>query len=215
MRTLVVLDVDGVLTAHRSSWGYVHERFGVSNEENYLRFVRGEISYEEFVRKDIELWIRKEGKVRLEDIERILDDIPLRKGLESIRELSKMVDLALISGGIDILANRLAGMIGARIALANGLIADDRGYLTGEGIVRVDPSRKDLAIERVKEILGLDDPRIVAVGDSFFDVSMFRVADLSIAFDPADEIVEMEADIIVRGDLEDLAQTIRSYLTST
>ena len=55
---LVVFDMDGVLVDFDSSWMMVHRAFGTDNEESFQRYIRGEISFEEFMRSDIGKWGR-------------------------------------------------------------------------------------------------------------------------------------------------------------
>ncbi|MEM3421110.1 MAG: haloacid dehalogenase-like hydrolase, partial [Candidatus Hadarchaeum sp.] len=50
---------------------------------------------------------------------------------------------AIITGGLDVLAGNVARDLGIPHIIANGLEVDKSGYLTGEGILRVEPRHKD------------------------------------------------------------------------
>jgi hypothetical protein len=53
---LVCFDLDGVLIEAKSSWVAVHDAFDVKNEGSLRLFLHGEISEEEFIRRDVALW---------------------------------------------------------------------------------------------------------------------------------------------------------------
>jgi phosphoserine phosphatase len=106
-------------------------------------------------------------------------------------------EVAIVTGGIDLLANRVARALGIEHVLANGLEVDERGYLTGEGIFRVDPLRKHEALEKLTKLLGLSLNQCVAVGDSKWDVSFLRNAGLGVAIGSDAELGKV-ADVIIQ-----------------
>ena len=53
---LVIFDMDGVLTDTISSWKYVHDYFGSSNERSVDDYLRGKIDDLEFIKRDVALW---------------------------------------------------------------------------------------------------------------------------------------------------------------
>ena len=53
---LVCFDMDGTLTRVRSTWKWIHECLGTSNEEGYKAFINQEITEREFMRSDIGTW---------------------------------------------------------------------------------------------------------------------------------------------------------------
>ena len=81
---------------------------------------------------------------------------------------------------------------------ANGLEADPKGLLTGEGILRVPLAGKDRVLQTIIDKRGPFD-RSIAVGDSLVDVPLFRACDSSIAFRPMDDAARYEADITING----------------
>ena len=107
---LVVFDMDGVLTTHPSSWEYVHRAMGVDNSENLRLYRTGNISYMDFLRSDVNLWISRHPGITREDVVKILDSIPLRKNLNlAVKEIRDSgAATAIVSGGIYWLAQRIA-----------------------------------------------------------------------------------------------------------
>ena len=76
---IVVFDMDGVLVDIESSWHFVHTAFNVSNQDNLKRYLRGEIDYKEFMKRDIRLW----GNIHINMVRKTLAKVPLMKGAKS------------------------------------------------------------------------------------------------------------------------------------
>ena len=202
-----MFDMDGVLVDIESSWVHVHRRFGVNNDHSLYAYLRGEITDLEFIRRDIDLWRKKNPEVTANDITRMLMDVPLMPGAqETIAELrSRGIKTAIVSAGIDLLAARIARELGMDLHRANGIMTDANGKLTGEGILQVRLADKGEALVAAAGILGVSTTDTASVGNSKYDVSMFRRSSLGIAFCPEDEEVRREADAVVEEkDLRDV-----------
>jgi len=204
MAKLVAFDMDGVLANIESSWVFVHQRFGVNNDNSLYAYLRGEIDDVEFIRRDISLWKAKDHNVDERKIARILEDVPLMPGAkQTIAELSSRgYRTAIVSAGIDLLAERISEEFGIDVHLANGLKKLPSGLLTGEGILNVKLTDKGEALVRVAKSLGIPLSDVVSVGNSKYDVTMFDRTGSSIAFHPADDFVRSRAKFVVEdGDL--------------
>jgi phosphoserine phosphatase len=196
---LVVFDMDGVLADIESSWVYVHRHFGVNNDHSLYAYLRGEIDDLEFIRRDIELWMNKDRNVTADSIARILSEVPLMPGaqgtVESLRK--RGVRTAIVSAGIDLLAERISRELGMDFQLANGFAVDNSGKLLGDGVLRVRLMDKGSAVVDVTRSAGVAKKDVVCVGNSQYDVSMFRESGRCIAFCPSDDHVRQEADAVV------------------
>ena len=53
--------MDGVLLDTVSSWRYIHEYFRTTNARSIIPYLRGDIDYLEFIRRDVSLWKKKWG----------------------------------------------------------------------------------------------------------------------------------------------------------
>jgi phosphoserine phosphatase len=208
---LVLFDMDGVLVDTPSSWVTVHRHFGVDNSVNAKLFFDGLIDQMEFMRSDIRLWLEKKPDLCLDDIRSIFEGVALMTGASvTVAELKRRgVRTAIVSGGIDILAQQVADVTGIDCHVANGLEADETGRLTGEGILRVDIKDKSKCAAAIMEREGITREECLAVGDGPTDISMFRAAGKCIAFNPWNRSIEEEADYVVRG--KDLS-AILSYV---
>ncbi len=209
MARLVVFDMDGVLADIESSWVFVHKHFGVNNDQSLYAYLRGEITDLEFIHRDIDLWRKKKLDVVEADIRRILDDVPLMNGAkEAVAELrARGIRTAIVSAGIDLLAERISRQTGIEEHLANGMKTEADGRLTGEGILNVKLTNKGEALRSIARNLGVQQGDCVSVGNSKYDVSMFEASGFGIAFCPEDQVVKDSADAIV--DEKDLRSILK------
>lgn len=205
---MVIFDMDGVLTDTISSWKYIHDYFGSSNERSVDEYLRGKIDDMEFIKRDALLW-QESGKPTTRDrLVDILSNVPLMKGAKNcIAFLKKQgIKTVIVSAGLDILAERVAREIGIDHVFANGLKTDAHGYITGEGLLVVRLMYKDKAVRELARQLKIPLRRLAAVGNSCFDIPMFEVCGLGIAFNPGDDCVRNAADIVV--DAKDLSRIL-------
>ncbi len=208
---LVAFDMDGVLVDYTSSWTWVHDHFKVNNETSLAAYIDGRIDDREFMRKDIELWRQKKNDLCKVDIERILTPVPLVRGIEETISTLRRNDIisVIVSGGLDMVAERIYRTYHFDDFIANGLECDDSGTLTGEGVLRVELVNKKRALDDFLKRFKVDRKRTACVGNSFVDASMFEGAGLSIAFNPIDDYVQEKADrIIVDKDLRSILPLI-------
>lgn len=192
---MIIFDMDGVLVDIISSWNYIHKAFQVNNREHLKKYLCGEISYTEFMRKDIHLW----GPVHIDQIRIILNQIPLMKGVKKlIYELRKVgIKTAIISAGISILADRIKEELGIDYSFANKLLIDEDEMLTGEGeeVVRLSAKVEALHILVLSE--GITTKQCIVVGDGVYDIPLFKEAGFSIAFNTKNDRVKKAADVVI------------------
>src|SRR2546425_12967711 len=96
------------------------------------------------MRRDIASWPKN---LAIDEVDRILSKYRIRK--EAPETVNRLKDLggkvALVTSGIDILAERVARDLGVESWVGNGLETTAGGRLAGTGVGRGDPSRKELA----------------------------------------------------------------------
>ncbi len=214
MLKLAAFDMDGTLVDVASSWAAVHAHFGERNDEGLRRFLADEIDDEEFIRSDIAIWHRHAPELDLGGLEAILDRVPLMPGAARLFDglRTRGIRTAIVSGGIDLLAHRIARELRIDVALANGFRYRADGRLSGEGIVRVPIHRKQDALEGLQRQLGVSAHETASVGNSSIDVGLFRQSRWGVAFLPEDDEVRRHADrVVVERDLGRVLEALDAF----
>ncbi len=203
---LVAFDMDGTLILGDSCWEVIHRHFGTRQAaKGHLRaWEAGEIDYMEFMRRDIALW---RPAPTLQGVREILSSYSFAPNVRTVVEEARRRghQIAIVTGGLDLLADEVARDLGVAHVLANGLAADARGRLTGEGILRVEPTKKDANLLQLTRLLGISPEECVAVGDSKHDAKFLELAGLGIAVGKSAELARV-ADVVIEdfGDLPQL-----------
>lgn len=200
---LIAFDMDGTLLTEKSSWWELHRYFGTYelSLKNMEAYEQGKIAYDEFMRRDIMLW---KPKPHINTIKKVLLNykyVPNAKYVLDILKRRKY-HLALVTTGLDILANAVASELGISHVLANGLVFDKKGYLTEKVIFEVDLLRKEKALQELVEKIGIQRDECICVGDSKYDINFLRCAGLGVALDGNEDLRKV-ADITI-NDLEEL-----------
>jgi len=201
---VVVFDMDGTLIKESSCWETLHRYFRSDpklvkkNMEDYLA---RRISYCEWMRRDLLLWKRNNKYPHISEVKKALKKYEMAKGAyESIRELKRRgYIIAIVTGGLDILAEEIAKKLGIEYVYANGFKTDENGYLTEHVKCVVDPCEKSKNLTDLSVKLKIPLSAFIAVGDTRFDLSMFKVVGFSIAFNPKDEVIEKQAKIVIKS----------------
>ena len=188
---MVIFDMDGVLVPIHSSWQYLHEHFRVADKAREImkRYERGEIDYIEWMRLDTGLWVEAtHGEATVWELQQILGQVPVRpEAVEAARWLRRHgIIYGIISGGIDLLAKRVAHEIGADFFLANQLSYDKRGRLVpgGKPVVGV---KKHLAVKRVAGEYGVPLENVMFVGDSRWDKEAMSIVGYPVLYGDSQE----------------------------
>ena len=198
-----------------SSWKYIHDYFKTSNDRSVDEYLKGKIDDMEFIKRDVSLW-KENGKfVTAERLTKILSDVPFMKGADKCIKVLResKIKTAIISAGLDLLANRTAEELKIDYVKSNGIKTDKNGRLTGEGILNVRLMYKDLAVRSFLKELKIPLNRVASVGNSCFDIPMLEITGLSIAFNPSDDCTIEAADFFYKEkDLSKILPVFERYL---
>ncbi len=194
---LVVFDLDGTLTQHSSVWWRLHELFGTEEKGRiyYDQYFAGEINYDQWADYDAALWTGKS----VSEVMKVVTATKLVPGVhETITTLHESgIMTAILSGGLDIMAENIAQRVGIDYVLTNKLGHKD-GVLTGTVENIVGWGEKVDHIQKILDHYNVTLEQTAFVGDGRNDISVMKVVGLPIAFNPEDQTVADAADIVVR-----------------
>ena len=97
------------------------------------------------------------------------------------------------------MADRVQQQLGIDRILANDLVVDPSGFLTGEGRKLVELKDKLPALKFLAALEGIPRSSMIYVGDSEFDTHVFKRVGKSIAFNTSNDEVKDSADVWVCG----------------
>lgn len=212
--------MDGVLVKWRSSWRVLHEYFGsvkIVNERNDAeKFVKGELSYREWMKKDLEAIIEFLGRPPSRDeVVEAFSRYELSEGATELIDFLKSVDVvtAIVSGGIDLLAEMIGNKLGIDIVLANKLVFDEDNRLTPHGVEVVNPLRKGDILRRLSRDLKVALNNFMYVGDSEWDFEALNIVGLPVLLNYGDVKPPAGARYIVVNTLYDLKKLLSTCFT--
>ena len=192
---LVVFDMDGTLLEPRSCWAYIHDYFGTDNSDMLKMYIERKISDQDFVKADFKLWQDStEDNVNQKYINKILDNIePIKGAKELVENLhSYNIRTAIISGGIQYLADKWAQKWNIERALANELFDDENGKLSAK--INVRGNTKGPVMEKLMSEMNVEKSQIISVGDTVVDLPLFKRSGYSIAVNTEDSRVVESTD---------------------
>ena len=209
---LVVFDLDNVIIDGEA----IDEIGKLANVEEDIasiteKAMQGEIDFETSIKERVQLL---EG-TSIEEIKKVADELPLMPGAEDTiaRLKDEDVDVAIISGSFDVVADNVKDKLGVENVFTNSFTVED-GKLTGEVTGPLVSGSKLGVLNDYVEESGITLEEVVAVGDGANDISMIESAGCGIAFNAKDSVKEI-ADIIVdEKDLTKVLDEILNQLTT-
>ncbi|OUJ18851.1 Phosphoserine phosphatase SerB [Methanonatronarchaeum thermophilum] len=208
IKGLVVFDLDSTLIDAEivDELGKICGK-GSEIEDITKRAMEGDFNYEESLRERVK---HLEG-IRQEEIKEVAENVPLTKGArQTIKELHKMgFKTAIITGSFKTAAEPIAKKLDIDITIANELEFKD-GRATGKVTGPVTKSNsKGEVLKKLLSDLKITNNNSIVVGDGANDLSMFKVAGYSIAFN-ASPILTKKADVALNEkDLRNVLLKIR------
>ncbi len=193
---LISFDLEGTLVSGEL-FPALGERLGCGRELGALTraAMEGLLPFEEALRRRTSLI--KGASIR--PVREVADSLPLAQGAEETVEAAREMGYtpAIITGGFDLLANRVARELGVNYVLCNRFTVNN-GIVDGVAPPMVTPQTKVDHMLGLCDALGVPPEGSVAVGDGANDIPMLRAAGLGIAFN-AREVVRKAVDVSVDG----------------
>jgi len=186
-KRLVFFDMDSTLV-DMEIIDEMAQRAGVFREVSRIteKAMRGDIDFEESLTQRVALL----KGLRVEELEKIREDIKLSEGAEDLVETLKRLGfkLGLVSGGFDYFSDFLKEKLGLDFSYANQLEIKN-GALTGKVLGKiVDNTYKAKIVNMVSSEQGVLLDQTVAIGDGANDVLMLGQAGLGIAYNAKEKL---------------------------
>lgn len=197
---LVCSDLEGVFVPE--IWINVAEKTGI---EALKITTRDEPDYDVLMQK--RLAILREHQLKLDDITRVIDDMdPLEGALEFLDWLRSITQVIILSDTFVEFVGPLMKKLKWPTLFCHSLVVGPDGSITGYTIRQPDSKRE--AIIALKSL----NYRIIAMGDSYNDISMIQTADSGILFRPPPNVRREYPALPVAESYEDLKRLMLPLL---
>ena len=195
-------DLEGVLVPE--IWINVAKQTGIDE----LRLTTRDISdYNVLMNRRLE--ILKQHGIKINDIRKVISLLePLPGALDFLNWLHGRVQLIIVSDTFREFADPLLEKMGWPVLFCHNLSIDREGNITGFNLRQSDAKRK------VTEALQNLNFKVIAVGDSYNDISMLRKAEHGILFQPPRNVIDDNKDIRVVNSYSQLRNAISEILNT-
>lgn len=182
---IVCSDLEGVLVPE--VWINVARWTGIDE----LKLTTRDISdYNALMKRRLE--ILKQHGITINDIQKVISLLELMPGaLDFIKWLHGRVQMVVVSDTFREFADPLLAKMGWPVLFCHHLTIDKEGNITDFNL------RQDDAKKKVVEALQGLNFKVIAIGDSYNDVSMLRRAEHGVLFKPPQNVIDDNGDIRV------------------
>jgi len=197
---IVCSDLEGVFIPE--IWISVAEKTGI---DALKLTTRDEPDYDVLMQKRIA--ILREHNLKLADITRVIDDMnPLEGAPEFLDWLRSITQVIILSDTFVEFAGPLMQKLNRPTLFCNSLQVDGDGTISGYFLRQTDGKRK--AINALKSL----NYQVVAMGDSYNDITMIQTAELGFLFRPPQNVRAEYPDLPVAESYEDLKRLMGPVL---
>ena len=193
---IVCSDLEGIFTPE--IWINVAELTGI----NELRLTTRDISdYDVLMKKRLD--ILEENNLKIHDIQAVIAKMePVEGALEFLNWLRTLVPLIIVSDTYVEFAGPLMEKLGQPTLLCNTLSIADDGSISGYNLRQKDGKKK------VAQALKTLNYEVIAIGDSYNDITMLKAADHAILYRPPHNVKEEYTDFPTVVDYNELKEQL-------
>ena len=199
---IICADMEGIFTPE--IWIKVAEKTGIDE----LRLTTRDISdYDVLMRK--RLGILKANGLKLKDITDVIKTMdPLDGAFEFLEWMRSRTQVIVVSDTYVEFARPLLKKLGWPTLFCNSLTIDQEGAISDYNLRQKDGKRKTvLSLKQLKY-------EIIAVGDSYNDITMLREADQGVLFNPPDNVREEYPELPATYNYEELRSVMEKMLSN-
>lgn len=183
--TIVCCDLEGVLVPE--VWINVARWTGIDE----LKLTTRDITdYNALMRRRLEI-LHHHG-ITIKDIQKVISLLELMPGaIDFINWLHSRAQLVVVSDTFREFADPLLEKMGWPLLFCHHLSIDKNGIITDFNLRQPDAKRK--AVEALQNL----NFKVIAIGDSYNDISMLRQAELGLLYKPPQNVIDDNTDIRV------------------
>ena len=164
-------------------------------------------NYDELMKHRLKV-LKKNG-LKLKDIQNVIGKIePLDGALEMINWLKKKTRFVIVSDTFVEFADPLMNKLGRPLLFCNSLEVDSNNNIIGYKLRQKDQKRK--VIQALKSL----NYEVIAIGDSYNDISMLKEADKSILARPPQNVIDDYPEFPVVYEYEKLKDLLLEYFNN-
>jgi len=197
---IVCSDLEGVFVPE--VWINVAEKTGIAE---LRRTTRDEPDYNLLMRSRMK--ILDQHGLKLHDIQEVIAQIrPLPGAMEFIGWVKERTQLIVVSDTFIQFADPLMKQLGRPTLFCHTLVMDETNRITDYKLRQPDPKRKT-----VEALQGLQ-YQVIAMGDSYNDISMLKQAEVGILFRPPQNVITDYPQFPVVQDYQELREILSGYI---
>lgn len=116
--------------------------------------------------------------------EYVFSRVKIRPDAKSLFDRLKKLGVkrVIVTSGLNLLAERICKELESDECYSNEMVFDEKGLFTGNIIINVDPSNKAKVLEEICRKYSIPLNESIAIGDTLYDKSMFRITGSSILY---------------------------------
>ncbi|MEI8225398.1 MAG: bifunctional phosphoserine phosphatase/homoserine phosphotransferase ThrH [Bacteroidota bacterium] len=197
---IVCSDLEGVFVPE--IWINVSKQTGIDE----LKLTTRDISdYNVLMKRRLEL-LRQHG-LTLHDIQKVISLLkPLPGALEFVDWLRTRLQLIVVSDTFIEFADPLLKQLRRPTLLCHHLTTDNAGNIINYNLRQKDA--KKMVVEALQSL----NYKVIAIGDSYNDISMLRKAELGILYNPPQNVIDENRDLMVVKSYNDLKEIISQLI---
>jgi len=197
---VICSDLEGVFVPE--IWINVSKQTGIDE----LKLTTRDISdYNVLMKRRLELL--RQHNLTLKDIQKVISLLkPLPGALEFVDWLRTVSQLIVVSDTFIEFADPLLKQLGRPTLFCHNLIIDNSG-----NIINYNLRQKD-AKAKVVEALQYLNYKVIAIGDSYNDISMLRRAEQGILYNPPQNVIDEHNDLMVVKSYNDMKKIISKII---
>ena len=197
---IVCSDLEGVFVPE--IWINVSIKTGIEE----LKLTTRDISDYDILMKG-RLDLLKKHDLKLHDIQEVISHLkPLPGATDFVDWIRSVTQLIIVSDTFIEFANPLLTQLGSPTLLCHHLTTDKDNNITGYNL------RQENAKYKVVEALQSLNYKVIAIGDSYNDISMLRKADHGILFNPPGNVIAENSDLMIVNSFNDLKKNISQII---